>query len=50
MPLRLLAPAFPEVRFVSIDGSNVEVPDLSGERLPETSEPTFVLMLVRFFF
>jgi hypothetical protein len=47
LPLRMLAPAFPEVRFVSVDSCNVEVFDHVGERLPETAEPTFVLLMVR---
>ena len=46
-PLKLIAKAFVDVRFVAVNGSAVHVFDKSGVRVPETSQPTFVLCLVR---
>lgn len=48
LPLRLLVADFPLVRFVAVNVSAVTVLDPAGSPFPETSEPTFALILVRF--
>lgn len=45
-PLRFIADQYSDVKFVAVNTTTVFVPDMSGNRLPETSQPTFVLLMV----
>ena len=47
IPLRLFATEFHTVKFIAANAGAVVVPDVHGTPLPETSEPTFALHLVR---